>query len=317
MAARRFRTDHYEHYVSPGEFRDFIPRYVWFMDEPVSEAAGISLHYISRLARKFVTVILSGEGSDELFGGYDIYRYMSWIESYRNLPAAIRKGIETGTGIVSSAGARWRKFVELASLPLEKRYRGVSLLPRSSFNGLFADVCQNWHLDPLAEEWERIFNGSRQWGNLNRLLHADTKTWLVDDILIKADKMTMANSLELRVPFLDYRIVELAASMPETMKIKGSVKKYILKNLVTDKVPQEIIRREKMGFPTPIEVMFRDHLNGYLKEILLDRRTLGRGYFSRQGIEKAIADHERGIDRSQLLWRLLVLEEWFRVFTDR
>jgi asparagine synthase (glutamine-hydrolysing) len=242
---------------------------------------------------------------------------MLWIESYRKLPASIRKGIDTVATPLFPAGSRLRKFLELASLPLERRYRGVSLLPGSSINGLFADGFPNAHLDPLEEVWERTLDGNRGWGVLNRLLYADTKTWLVDDILVKADKMTMANSLELRTPFLDYRIVEMAASMPENMKINGNEQKHILKKVVANKVPREIIRRKKMGFPTPIAIMFRHDLNGYMKEILLDRRTLCRGYFSRRGIEKAIAEHERGIDRSQLLWRLLVLEEWHRVFVDR
>lgn len=316
MAASRYRTDHHEYFVTPKEFQDFIPKYVWFMDEPVSEAAGISLYYISRLAREYVTVILSGEGSDELFGGYDIYRYMMWMESHRSLPGPVRNAIEAIAGNIVPAGGRGRKYLDLVKLPLESRYRGVGLLTDSAIEGLIPAVTRNGRSDPSEKVWQQVYNESKQWTTLSRMLHADMNTWLVDDILLKADKMTMANSLELRVPFLDYRVVEAAASMPDKMKIRGNQKKYILKSIVGGKVPREIVHRKKMGFPTPIELMFRSHLNRYLKDILLDHRTLARGYFSRAGIERAISDHERGIDRSQLLWRLLVLEEWFRIFVD-
>jgi asparagine synthase (glutamine-hydrolysing) len=316
IAAKRYQTDHREYFVTAEEFRDFIPSYVWFMDEPISEAAGISLYFISRLAKEHVTVILSGEGSDELFGGYDIYRYMLWMERYRTLPGFLRKGINAVGRRITPRGSRSRKYFELAALPLERRYRGVSFLPGSALDGVCVDLRLEGFQDPSEEMWEKVFAETAGWGDLNRLLHADTKTWLVDDILVKADKMTMANSLELRVPFLDYRIVELAAAMPVQMKVRGNVKKYVLKRTVRGRVPDEIVHREKMGFPTPIALMFRGQLNGYMKEMLLDGRTLGRGFFSRKGIETAISEHERGNDRSQLLWRLLVLEEWFRVFVD-
>lgn len=316
IAARKYGTDHHEYFVSPEEFRDFIPKYVWFMDEPVSEAAGVSLYYISRLAREHVTVILSGEGSDELFGGYDMYRYMLWIEAYRRLPLAIRKGIGKFAAQAAPTGSRGRKYLDLASLPLESRYRGVSLLPDSSIEGVCPDFISSGRFDPADQEWRRVYRRSEGWTDLSRMLHADMNSWLINDILLKADKMTMANSLELRVPFLDYRVVEAAAAMPDRLKIWGKGKKRILKRLMRGRVPGEILRRKKMGFPTPIAVMFRSQLNGYVKELLLDHRTLARGYFSRAGIEKAISEHENGTDHSQLLWRLIVLEEWFRVFSD-
>jgi len=316
IAAKRYETDHREYFVTAKEFRDFIPRYVWFMDEPVSEAAGISLYFISRLAKEHVTVILSGEGSDELFGGYDMYRYMLWMEKYRVLPGFLRKGIDAIGGRIFPRGSRGRKFFELAALPLERRYRGVSFLPGSDLDVVCLGPRLKGLQDPSEEMWARVFAETAGCAGLNRLLYADIKTWLVDDILIKADKMTMANSLELRVPFLDYRIVELAASMPPQMKVRGNSNKFVLKKTVRGKVPDEIVHRQKMGFPTPIALMFRGQLNSYLKEILLDGHTLGRGFFPRKGIETAILEHERGNDRSQLLWRLLVLEEWFRVFVD-
>ena len=315
LAARRYRTEHHEYYVTPKEFRDFIPQYVWHMDEPVSEAAGISLYYISRLAREHVTVVLSGEGSDELFAGYDIYRYMLWIETLRNAVGPFLRGRGRIAKFLGHRGERIRKYMNLAALPMEERYRGVNLLSQIELEG----VCQNaveGRMGSPEEYWHQTFSSGRGWAPLNRLLYADTKTWLVDDILIKADKMTMANSLELRVPFLDYRVVELAASMNPSLKLRHGEKKYILKRIMRKKVPEKILRRPKMGFPTPIALLFRGPLNGYLREILLDSRTQSRGYFDRRGVEGAINLHEQGVDRSQLIWRMLVLEEWHRVFVD-
>ena len=316
LVARRYGTDHHEYFITPEEFRDFIPRFVWFMDEPMSEAAGISLYYIARLASEHVKVILSGEGADEIFAGYDIYKYMIWTEIYRRIPEPLRKAIPGIVHLGIPSSGRVRKYVDLAALSLEKRYRGVNMLPSMDVNRLL-DL-DRWaeFEDPEEEVLNKESSASRGWPALNRLLHLDTKTWLPDDILIKADKMTMANSLELRVPFLDYRLVEKAASMPCSMKIRGNEKKRVLKRIVQGRVPDEIIRRKKLGFPTPVATMFRGPLNSFLKDVLLDRKTQQRGYFNYREVEKIIGAHEKGIDFSQLLWRLLVLEEWHRVFVD-
>ena len=152
---------------------------------------------------------------------------------------------------------------------------------------------------------------------LTRMLYVDLKTWLVDDLLIKADKMTMANSIELRVPFLDHRVIEFAASIPSSMKLRGGDVKWILKQAMAPRLPAEILKREKVGFPTPLALMFRNDLSAYLNDLLLSDRAVEREYFEPASVKRLISEHVAGSrDHHKALWQLVVLEEWHRCFID-
>ena len=314
--SERFGTEHHVLYVEPASFRDFIPGYVWHMDEPVTEAAALSLYFVSRRLREHVTVALSGEGADELFAGYDIYRYMRWLERYRTLPQLVRSGLLNP--LLSLAGNKVRKYVRLSELPLEERYLGVSLhdpwQPTALYTeGFRAEIAAPGHA-ALAAYYGRSVGRDP----LTRMLYCDLKTWLVDDLLVKADKMTMANSVELRVPFLDYRVVEFAARVPSRMKQRGRHVKWILKQAMASRLPQEILERPKVGFPTPLALMFRSDLSDYLSDVLLSGAARQRGYFDARAVERLIADHLQGRrDNHKALWQLVVLEEWHRTFVDR
>lgn len=315
LVADRFRTDHHVLYVTADEFKDFIPRYVWHMDEPVTEAAAISLYFISKLLREHVTVALSGEGSDELFGGYGVYRRQQNFEAYRKLPAVIRQGILEPLCRLSG-NRKLREYARLASLPLEKRYFGVPYNDSRYKQFLYADdfwAAVGANDDPLATYYDQ----TRDNDALSRMLYNDLKTWLVDDLLIKADKMTMANSVELRVPFLDYRVVEYAASIPSRMKIRRGEGKWILKQAMKNRLPDEILTRTKMGFPTPLRLMFQEDLSSYVYDLLLAERSINRAYFKREAIESLIAEHmSKKADHHIVLWKLIVLEEWHKQFVD-
>jgi asparagine synthase (glutamine-hydrolysing) len=316
LVSERFGTEHHVLYVAPASFRDFIPDYVWHMDEPVTEAAALSLYFISRTLREHVTVALSGEGADELFAGYDIYRYMQWLERYRRVPEALRSGLLDR--LLSLGGDKVRKYVRLSALPLEQRYLGVSLhdpwQPHALYSAGFRREIARPGYDALAPCYER----TRGHDPLTRMLYTDLKTWLVDDLLIKADKMTMANSVELRVPFLDYRVVEFAARVPSAMKLRGRTVKWILKQAMASRLPNEILERPKVGFPTPLALMFRADLSEYLHDVLLSDTARQRGYFDIRSVERLIAEHVQGRrDNHKALWQLVVLEEWHRCFVDR
>ncbi len=317
VIAESFHTDHHVLYVDPNEFRDFVPRFVWYMDEPVTEAAAISLYFIAKLLREYVTVALSGEGADELYAGYDIYKYMCWIETYRKLPQAVRKLLEPTLGIV--ANDKLNKYIRLAQKPLEERYYGVSLngIDHSDtlFTKAFMEISESINpYAPLAYSYEKTVGRDP----LTRMLYNDLNSWLVDDLLIKADKMTMANSVELRVPFLDYRVVEHAATIPSSMKLHGGESKWILKQAMKDRLPNLVLKRKKRGFPTPLASMFRSNMFPYLRDLLLSAPSLNRGYFQRDAIERLIKEHyENSKDHHKLLWQLAVLEEWHRQFIDR
>jgi asparagine synthase (glutamine-hydrolysing) len=318
IVADAFATDHHEIRVTPQEFVDFVPRYVWHMDEPVTEAAAISLYFVSKLAREQVVVCLSGEGADELFAGYDFYTYNLAIERMqRFLGRPLFSGLAALARATGRAG-KLQKYLTLAGQPFESRYRGISSYEERKkldlYTSSFASHAARGN-DECGAFIQDLFRRSAQWDPLSRMLYFDTKTWLVDDLLIKADRMSMAASIELRVPFLDHRVVEFAASVPSRHKIRGRETKFLLKRSLEGSLPQEIIRRRKMGFPTPLDVMFRGELFDYANDVLLSRKATERGYFDPRRVERLLSDHrDRQASNHREIWQLVVLEEWHRRF---
>ncbi len=249
--SRIFQTDHHETRMTPQQFVDFIPQFIWHMDEPVTEAAAISLYFVSKLARENVTVCLSGEGSDELFAGYDFYSYNLLMEKMRGLVGS------TGARLVSAVGRKFtrsqkvHKYLEMLEQPFEMRYKGISSYEESVKKRLYHSDFQRVAAkgnDDLGHFMQGINDKSKTWDPLSKMLYFDTKTWLVDDLLIKADRMSMATSIELRVPFLDHRLVGLAATIPSKYKMRRFDPKFILKHLLRDRLPKSIINRKKWGF---------------------------------------------------------------------
>jgi len=199
------------------------------------------------------------------------------------------------------------KYLELLNSPLENRYKGISSYEDSIKNSLYHEDFRDAALkgnDRQMQFLQNLFDKSRNWDPLSRMLYFDTKTWLVDDLLIKADRMSMATSIELRVPFLDHRLVEYAASLPSKFKLHGTNVKHILKKVLADRLPKEIINRKKMGFPTPLEMMFKNDLFPYAYEMLLSQKSNSRGYFKSSAIKKMLEDHRRGVAAAgRYAWR--------------
>ncbi len=316
--ADRYQTDHHEIIIAPKDFVDFIPQYIWHMDEPVTEAAAISLYYVSRLAREHVVVALSGEGADELFAGYNFYRYNWYMEQGRSFLGGPLTTFLATLGKKIARVRKLQKYLDMASQPLEKRYRGISYYETAVKNSLyhadfFGIAAQgNQEVNTFIDA---IFEKGKGWDPLSKMLYFDTKTWLVDDLLIKADRMSMATSIELRVPFLDHRLVEFAASLHSKYKLHGTVGKFLLRKLMENRLPPSVIRRKKMGFPTPLEHMFRGELFQYAQDLLLDQNARTRHYFSRLKIESVLNDHKNGSAANHReIWQLIVLEVWHRQF---
>ena len=318
QVAAAFSTDHHEIRMSFGHFRDFVPRFIRHMDEPVADSAAISLYYVSKLAREHVVVCLSGEGSDELFAGYDFYKYNLLIEKAQGI---IGTTLFRGMGHVAAKFARLgklRKYLDMAGTSLEERYRGISTYEQSMKKQLYSQPFAMQAAEKnarISAFIEKLFVRSRDWDPLSRMLYFDTKTWLVDDLLVKADRMCMATSIELRVPFLDHRLVECAATLPSHFKIRNGKTKFILKKLFEGSLPPAILKRAKMGFPTPLELMFRGELFNYAHELLLSQEATNRGYFQRDQISRLLTDHRSGrAANHRQIWQLVVLEEWHRCF---
>jgi len=322
IIADKFKTDHHEIKITPAQFKAFIPEYIALMDEPVTEAAAISLFFVSKLAKEKVTVALSGEGSDEIFAGYDLYQYMNVLDKYRtvvgqtgcNLFAVISNKLLGKSHKVS-------KYLTMATLPIEQRYKGMSTYPEHEKEALYKPQFKA-EIEKTNQVSSRnyttgLFDKVKNEDTLSKMLYFDTKTWLVDDLLIKADRMSMAASLALRVPFLDYRLVEFAATIPTKHKIKKGEGKYPLKKMMEGILPKEIIYRKKMGFPTPLKLMFQNELRSYAEELLLSEETTLHQFFKKERIEQLITEHNNNkYDHHKTLWQLVVLEEWLRKNTD-
>lgn len=319
MVSEKFGTDHHELKITPQQFAEFIPEYIHLMDEPVTEAAAISLFFVSKLAKEKVTVALSGEGSDEIFAGYDLYQYMNVLEKYRGVVG--QKGTEFFAGIsnkVLGQSHKVSKYLNMATQPIEQRYKGMSTYPDASKEALYRQDFKQ-ELDDAkirtshGEFSKQLFRNMEGQDQLNKMLYFDTKTWLVDDLLIKADRMSMATSIELRVPFLDYRLVEFAATIPSHHKIKKGEGKYPLKKMMEGILPNDIIYRKKMGFPTPLKLMFQNELRDYAQDLLLSDNTKLHQFFKVERIKQLIEEHNADkYDHHKTLWQLVVLEEWLR-----
>jgi asparagine synthase (glutamine-hydrolysing) len=327
MAATRFGTDHHEITISPDDFAGFLPTYVRHMEEPVCEAPAIALHFVAKLARERVKVVLSGEGGDEAFGGYQTYRNLVMLERLKKTAGPFKNLLSAGMARMGGINGfhRFRKYAPLFKTPLTAYYFSRVSTPFSYFNSRREELCTREFLhgingnneELIAGLFRRIDGQTANQPELNRMLYVDTKTWLPDDLLIKADKMTMANSLELRVPLLDHPVLEFAAGLPSSFKVKGLVTKRILKGAFKDRIPHEIIRRRKTGLPVPLERWMRDDLRDYVDEILLDDRSLNRQYFHKSGIERLLKENAKGGSLMKEVFSLLTLELWHREFVDK
>lgn len=314
--AKDFKTEHYEFILKPGDFFESIETFLYYSEEPVVESAAIALYHLSKLARSNVTVLLSGEGADELFGGYPLYRKMYGIERiYRSLRfvPSIRK-----LGFYKLLPEKYSKYLYWVSTPFEERYKTVSsdIVPAIKDDMYSEDFREI--IDGMVENFfQNVFSGLSGMSILQKMLYVDTKYWLPDDLLLKADKMTMATSVELRVPFLDHKLVEFAFSLPDYFKVNRDEGKLILKKAVGGILPREIIYRQKKGFPVPISRWFSSDLHNVASEILLDSRTLSRGYYNRNYIERMLYKHKaKKEDMSRRIFSFVVLEMWHRRYID-
>jgi asparagine synthase (glutamine-hydrolysing) len=324
LAAEKFGTQHYEMTISARNFAAFLPKYVWHMEEPVCEPPAIALYFVSKLAREYVTVLLSGEGGDEAFAGYSNYRNLVWLERIKRggslLNGALAKGLSLADLLFDSH--RFAKYVPLMSNRFPDYYYSRTSNPHRFTGNRLGEVYsaeftraidRERSLDPIRQLQQHV----RGQNTLNAMLYIDTKTWLPDDLLIKADKMTMANSIELRVPLLDHRVLEFAASLPASLKLNGINTKYILKKTLSKRIPGEIRKRKKAGFPVPYESWLRNDLKDVVWDVLTDNKTTNRGYFRKDALEALLKSNSNGTDYSKEIFSLLTLELWQRTFLDR
>jgi asparagine synthase (glutamine-hydrolysing) len=321
MVAERFGTEHHELILEP-DLEETLTYLSGMMEEPFGDSSMLPTYYVCRMARRQVTVALSGDGGDELFAGYD--RYLVAMERpkfdplQRWLGPLYRDRIH---GLIP-AGMYGKNLAWNASLNDRDRYLdGISFLPalhreRDLFTPEFLASAKRLP-DPLLE-WQRLYDGAPAQDRLSRLLYLDTKTYLNSDILTKVDRMSMATSLEVRVPMLDHEVVEWVTTLPVEWKFRAGVRKHILKKLAERLgIPPALLHRKKQGFQLPLVEWMRNEVKSKFWGILLEPRTLERGYFKPEAVRALIDEHVRGRrNRSGMLWRMLVLELWHRNFLE-
>ena len=312
-SAEAIGARHITKVVSQAEFVAALPEIVWYLDEPVADPALVPLFFIAREARKHVKVVLSGEGADELFGGYTIYREPLSLKPFDYLPRGVRKSLGKASRPLPE-GMRGKSLLHRGSLTLEERYYGnARSFSDEQLRMVLPGFEPSWvHTDVTA----RIYAESQGWDPVARMQHIDLFTWLRGDILVKADKMTMANSLELRVPFLDSEVFAVASRLPYDQKITRTTTKYALRRALEPIVPAHVLNRAKLGFPVPIRHWLR---SGELMDWaygMIDVSQAGH-LVDLPAVRGMLDEHRIGAsDHSRRLWTVLIFLLWYAIFVD-
>lgn len=311
--AEKLGVENISYVITPEEYMNEIPKIMWHMDDPLADPACVPLYFVAREARKHVTVVLSGEGADELFGGYNIYREPQSLEVFNKIPR-IGKVLLKGIAGMMPEGTKGKSFIERGITPMEERYIGnakmfteeekMDLLNvyRKGLN--YTDITK-----PLYEE-------SRGYDPVDRMQFIDIHTWMRGDILLKADKMTMAHSLELRVPFLDKAVFEVASKIPTSLKTANGTTKYILRKAAEGVVPDHVLNRKKLGFPVPIRHWLKDEMNDWAKKIIRESNT--DHLINKTNVLRLLEDHCQGkADNSRKIWTVLMFMVWHQVYVEK
>lgn len=312
-------TNHQEFIVEPGMARELVPKLMNYLDEPLADASVIPTYFISYLARQQVTVALAGDGGDELFAGYDTYKAYRLACLYRRVPRFLHEPARRLVNLLPASRRRLsfefkaKKFLAGIEYPPEiANYIWWGAYPPAEKAKLFSpDLCQFIAANPYEPVNFHLTNCSAI-DPLDRIFYLDVKLYLQDDLLVKVDRMSMANSLEIRVPFLDYTFVEFAARIPNRLKLKGWRTKYILKKAMEGKLPQSIFHRPKIGFDIPLGAWMRQELKDFVLDTLAPARLKEHGFFNPRFVEQKLTEHFRGIhNHRQLLWPIIIFQFWY------
>jgi asparagine synthase (glutamine-hydrolysing) len=323
IVAKAFKTEHHEITITPEQFFAELPNLIYHEDEPLGFIASVPLYFVSKLAQRHVKVVLTGEGSDEILGGYGRYlktlRLLEYGERYERVtPDFLRSAVRSGMATLPKAlGRKLNRTFLSREADIENLYfDNFAIFPKTMQATLLTEqtkeriaeknpyhYLQNWLAETDAETL------------LDKLLYADTKTYL-HELLMKQDQMSMAASIESRVPFLDYKLVEYTAHLPERMKIRGRETKWILREAMKGILPEEILTRKKMGFPVPLGNWLRGEFKSIVDEYVLSERSLQRGIFEADFVREIVMRHNAGENHDERLWFLINFEMWQRRFID-
>lgn len=323
VAAEYFGTNHHELVVEQEAFTKHLPDIIWHNDEPVADPSALAIFLLSKMAKKHVTVVLNGAGGDEVFGGYVSYKVGLANEYYhRIVPGALRRVVVRPLVDALSPHLSSKFYVGLKSATREQKEHGF-LFAKSVFSSedkdeLYTDRLKDQiNHDSFEKATDTLFKNHTRTGFLDRMMYADTKSYLVDHILLETDKLTMSSSIEARVPIIDHKVVEFAASIPSQLKLKGLTEKYILKKVGQDILPLSTRNRRKRPFKIPINTWFKDELNEMAEQVLDDSVIVREGYFKPEVVAEIMRRHRRSeLLYNHQMYALLVFEMWHERFIE-
>jgi len=313
QVAEKYDTDHHEFRVEPDLVR-VLPDLVQAFDEPFADSSAIPMYYVCQMARQHITVALSGEGSDEIFSGYGRYLANLRLDGHRRKLGPL-KWLFPNTMVKPGQGrlvSKWRTLGHhVHARPAATYFESLGGVPGWMKQALYQPGVLNDREDASVGIIEGHFKDSESESLLNKMLYADYRTYLPDDLLTKVDRMSMIHSLEVRTPFLDHRVIELAARIPPNMKQNGNVTKHVLRLAVNDLLPESIQRRGKWGFGIPVQDWMRTELKAFSYEILTDRAARSHAFFQKEALENLLEDHASRVgEYGYSIWALLVFELW-------
>jgi len=325
LVAQRYRTDHHEIVVSQDDFFAALPRLIWHEDEPLAHPSSVALYFVSKLASEHVKVVLTGEGSDEMLAGYNRYRvteynaklgarYQQFVPAFAR--RAVRNTIERLPLTSRARQIASRTFLTRGADLNELYFDNFAVFSRDAQRSLLASPIRDQlsAVDPYSA-YHRALERVRGKPLISQILFADVSTYL-QELLMKQDQMSMAASIESRVPFLDHPLTEWMAQLPQNMKLRGTTTKWILRAAMKDKLPKQILQRKKMGFPVPVGAWLRGRWRPLVEEYILGGRARERGLFDVGAVTKLAGEHQAGVNHSERLWSLLTFEMWARIYLD-
>ncbi|MET3196698.1 asparagine synthase (glutamine-hydrolyzing) [Bacillus sp. OAE603] len=300
-------------FISPKEYIEELPKIIWHLDDPLADPAAIPLYFVAKEARKHVTVILSGEGADELFGGYNIYKEPDSLKMFEYLPTNLKRVLKHLSTIMP-IGMRGKSFIERGCIPLEERYIGnAKIFEENEKKKIYLKHDNSVKYSSIVEPY---YNLVKKEPLVNQMQFIDMHTWLRGDILVKADKMTMANSVELRVPFLDTEVFKVASKIPVSLKISNGTTKYLFREAMRGIVPNHVINRKKLGFPVPISQWLKNGLYDWAINLIHESQT--EYLFDKFYIMTLLEEHcLNKKDNSRKIWTVLQFMLWHQVFIEK
>jgi asparagine synthase (glutamine-hydrolysing) len=311
--AQHLHVENISYLISPEEFMNNLPKVIWHMDDPLADPAAVPLYFLAREARKHVKVALSGEGADELFGGYNIYREPHSLQAFSYIPSPVKALLKVAASHIPD-GVRGKSLIERGVTPLNKRYIGnANIFNEKDKKHLLVQYLTNAGNEKVTD---LLYSNCFSYDDVTKMQYIDVQTWLKGDILLKADKMSMANSLEVRVPFLDQKVFSTASKLTSSQKIRYGQTKFLLREAAKGIVPEHVWNRKKLGFPVPIRHWLKNEMYDWAVRLINDSQT--DSLINKAEIHRLLTEHVVGKrDNSRKLWSIFTFMIWHQIYIEK